>query len=111
MMLSQDEFDRLRERLEKSLHAKIKPRRIRAIFVNSAYHWQPPMWVRVDEYCENLEKDAPPEKVIAILESISFLVCTETRGTEESPPYFFAREDVRRVVEESAGSKDSLPDG
>jgi hypothetical protein len=99
-MLSPEEFNRLRESLEKSLHAKIKARRIRAIFVNSALHWQPPMWVRVGEYGEHLEKEAPAEKVIAILESISFLVCTETRGTEESPPYFFAREDVRRVVEE-----------
>lgn len=110
-MLAEEEFDRLRESLEKTLHAEIKPRRIEAIFVNSAYHWQPPMWVRVGEYCEHLEKDAPPERVVAILESISFLVCTETRGTEKSPPYFFAREDVRRVIEESDANRDGLSDG
>jgi len=97
-MLSDDELSALRDQLQKTLKAKIKSRVIKAIYVNSANHFQPPMWVEVGKRARNLEPDAPSEEVIAIFESVSFMVCTPTRGTAESPPYFFSREDVRRIV-------------
>ncbi len=97
-MLSDDERAALSARLERTLKAKIKPRVISAIYVNSASHWQPPMWVEVGKRARNLEPDSPVEEVLAIFESVSFMVCTPTRGTADTPPYFFSREDVRRIV-------------
>lgn len=97
-MLSDNELAALREQLETTLKAKIKPRVIKAIHVNSAYHWQPPMWIEIGKRARNLERDSPSEEIIAIFESVSFMVCTATRGTAQTPPYFFAREDVRQVI-------------
>ena len=97
-MLSADDLMELREQLEKTLKARIKPRNIKAIRVNSASHFQPPMWIEVGKRARNLEPDAPSEEVIAIFESVSFMICTPTRGTANTPPYFFSREDVRQIV-------------
>jgi hypothetical protein len=100
MMLTSEELHRLRQRLAEELRAPVKARAIRAIRVNSAQHWQPPLIIEVGRICRHLEKGAPPEKVMAILESTTFMVCTSGRGLlEGSSPYFFAREDVRQVVE------------
>lgn len=97
-MLTDDELAVLREQLEKTLKARIKPRVIKAIKVNSAFHWQPPMQIEVGKLARNLELDAAAEEVVAIFESASFMVCTPTRGTGTTPPYFFSREDVRQVL-------------
>jgi hypothetical protein len=55
------------------------------------------MRIEVGRTYSELEPGSPLEKVLAIFESVSFLVCTERRGIAEGLPYFFAREDVRRV--------------
>ena len=98
-MLSSEELNKLREYLEKSLGAKIRPRKIKGIRVNSAYHWQPPLHIQVGGYCSDLEKDSPKEKIVAIFEATTFLVCTAERGVSETLPYFFSKEDVQRVEE------------
>ncbi len=98
-MLSVQELEDLRQKLEGGIGAKIKDKRIKAIKVNSAYHWQPPMYIEVGDYYRNLEKDSPYEQVMAIFESTLFLVCTLNRGIKNDMPYFFAREDVRQVIE------------
>jgi len=95
--MNQDEREQLRRELEKRLHVKIRPRQIRAIDVNSAQHWQPAMTIEVGKTYRDLEFDAPPDLVLAIFESTTFMVCTQTRGVEGGIPYFFSREDVRRV--------------
>ncbi|MCD6161200.1 MAG: hypothetical protein J7K40_02160 [candidate division Zixibacteria bacterium] len=77
---------------------RIRRKKIKAIRVNSSFHWQPPLYIEVDSYCRNLEKDSPNEKIIAIFEATSFLVCTSDRGYNKGLPYFFGREDVRQVV-------------
>ena len=97
-MLTNEELIALRQNLEKTLKSQIKPRTIKAIRVNSAYHWQPPMLIEVGRSVPNLEPDAPAQEILAIFESVSFMVCTATRGVGDTPPYFFAREDVRQVV-------------
>ena len=97
-MLTDEEYDDLKERLEKMLRAPIKPRRIAALRVNSAQHWQPPMWVKVGEICKHLEPDSPGELVLAIFESTTFVVCTPEHGPGGQAPHFFSREDVRQVV-------------
>ena len=96
-MLSLEELNRLREDLEKSLGAKIRPRKIKGSRVNSAYHWQPPLHIRVGGYCSDLEKDSPKEKIVAIFEATTFLVCTPERGLSGTLPYFFSKQDVQQV--------------
>ncbi|MBU8934484.1 MAG: hypothetical protein KOO62_10820 [candidate division Zixibacteria bacterium] len=75
----------------------IRDRRIRAILVNPASHWQPKMFIEVGHSYGNLEADAPIEKVVGIFESTVFFVCTDSRGAGKGIPYYFSREDIRRV--------------
>ena len=99
-MLSKSEYTQLKKRLEKQLKVKIRDKQIQAIRVNSSFHWQPPLYIEVDGWCAKLEKDTPPEKIIAIFEHASFIVITPDRGLKVNTlPYFFARQDVQEVVE------------
>ena len=98
-MLTKDELDRLRQRLEESMHVRIRAKYIKRLHVNPTHQLLPEMHIEVGKTYRNLEPGAPPEKVIAIFESTVFLVCTRKRGMEKGLPYFFAREDVRLVEE------------
>ncbi|MCP4583051.1 MAG: hypothetical protein GY839_15690 [candidate division Zixibacteria bacterium] len=99
-MLSNEELENLRLSLEERLKVKIRAKRIKAIRVNSSFHWQPPLFISVGGLCANLEKDSPPEDIIAIFEHASFVVVTPQRGLEDNTlPYFFARQDVKEVIE------------
>ncbi|MCP4633680.1 MAG: hypothetical protein GY855_12195 [candidate division Zixibacteria bacterium] len=98
-MLTDIELEELRQSLEKALEIKIRPKKIKAIDVNPSAHWQPRMYIEVGKSYANLEKDSPPEKVEAILDSSTFLVCTRERGINTTLPYFFIREDVKQVFE------------
>jgi hypothetical protein len=100
IMLKNPEYEALNSRLEQQLHVNIRTKRIRAIKVNSSFHWQPPLSIEVDGWCGMLEKDTPPERIIAIFEHASFIVVTPDRGfIENSLPYFFTRQDVQKVIE------------
>lgn len=96
-MLSPGEIDQIRLDLEKRLHIKIRRWHIKALTVYPTNQQIPNMRIEVGQIYRNLEPDAPPEEVLAIFESVSFLVCTKNRGIGAGLPYFFAREDVRRV--------------
>lgn len=100
-MLNETEYNNLKNRLEKQLKVKIRDKRIKAIKVNSSFHWQPALYIEVDGWCADLEKDTPSEKIIAIFEHASFVVITPDRGMRENTlPYFFARQDVQEVIEQ-----------
>jgi hypothetical protein len=97
-MLSQDEFETLRRKLEKMFGEHVLDRRIRTLRVNSGYHWQPPLYIEVGKHCANLTPDGPPEEIVAIFESRSFLVCTLDHGVENGSPFIFTRADVKQVI-------------
>ncbi|MEW5796471.1 MAG: hypothetical protein AB1772_08920 [Candidatus Zixiibacteriota bacterium] len=97
-MLSDEQLETLRAKLERVYQAPVSRRRIRAIRTNSAYRWQPPLYVEVGCTCAVLTKDGPPELVVAIFESDSFLVCTPDHGAECGSPHIFTRADVRQVI-------------
>jgi len=98
-MLTDKEREDLRQHLQERLHLKIREKRIKAIRVNSGNHWQKPMRIEVGGWCANLEKDTPPEEILAIFEHASFVVITPDRGMKEGTlPYFFGRQDVRQVI-------------
>ena len=99
-MLSDSEYVNLKARLESELHVKFREKRIKALKVNSSFHWQPPLFIEVDGWCAMLEKDTPAEQIIAIFEHASFIVITAARGfAGNTLPYFFARQDVLQVIE------------
>lgn len=98
-MLPDNELERLKKHLGETFSLKINDKRIRAIKVNSSYHWQPPMLIEVGKRCPHLSQEGPSEEVVAIFESTAFLVCTPDHGVGGSLPYFFSRPDVRRVFE------------
>jgi hypothetical protein len=98
-MLSQDEFETLRRKLEDLYHERVSERRIRALRVNSGYRWQPPLFIEAGQPCANLTPDGPPEEIVAIFESRSFLVCTPDHGFKGGSPYIFTRADVKQVVD------------
>jgi hypothetical protein len=93
------EIDRaaVRNYLQQLTGARLHDREIKSIEVNPTQQALPPLRVEVGTVCSNLEPGAAPELVLAIFESTVFMVCTPTRGAGEGLPYFFAREDVRRV--------------
>ena len=98
-MLSDEELEALRGYLQSNIkRLQIRPVKIKAIHVNSSFHWQPPLYIEVGDICAGLEKDSPPEKIIAIFEAASFLVITPERGYFKNLPYFFSRQDVRQVI-------------
>lgn len=97
-MLSPEEFETLRQKLEKLYHERVLDRRIEAIRVNSGYRWQPALHIEVGKHCAHLTPDGPPEKIVAIFESRSYLVCTPDHGVERGSPHIFTRVDVKEVV-------------
>jgi len=97
--LSQDEFETLRRKLEKTFGERVSDRRIRALRVNSAFHWQPPLYIEVGQFCAGLTPDGPPEEIVAIFESRSFLVCTPDHGINSGSPFIFTRADVKQVID------------
>jgi hypothetical protein len=98
-MLSQDEFEALRRKLEVMYGERVSGRRIQALRVNSGYRWQPPLYIEVGSSCANLTPDGPPEEIVAIYESRSFLVCTPEHGLNCGSPLIFTRADVKQVVD------------
>gem|GEM_PF-1104217 len=96
--ISDDDWEKLRRRWEETLKVPVQTRRIRAIEVVSVYHWQPKLFIEVGKMCADLWKDSPPELVVAIFESRSFLVCTPDHGVDRGAPHVFTHEDVRRVI-------------
>lgn len=98
-MLSQNEFETLRRKLEEMFGETVSDRKIRALRVNSGYRWQPPLHIEVGQYCANLTPDGPPEEIVAIFESRSFLVCTPDHGVKSGSPVIFTRADVKQVTD------------
>jgi hypothetical protein len=96
-MLSADELEHLRAHLVRTLKVPVYDTRIRAITVNPMSRHQPKMRIEVGRHYANLEPDAPPEEVVAIMESKLYLVITPTRGYFQGMPYLFMRPDVRGV--------------
>jgi hypothetical protein len=98
-MLSQEEFEVLRRKLEEMFGERVSNRSIRALRVNSGYRWQPPLHVEVGQYCASLTPNGPPEEIVAIFESRSFLVCTPDHGAKNGSPFIFTRADVKQVTD------------
>ena len=96
-MIPEGQWQDFQEYLQATSRAPIKAKRIRAITVNPAYRWQPRVRIEVGREYAELEPGAPREEVLAIFESVSFLVVTGSRGAGTGAPYFFSREDVRAV--------------
>jgi len=98
-MLTDDGWKALRRKCEKMFGERISPRKIRALRVNSGFHWQPPLDIEVGRFCAHLTPDGPPEEIVAIFESRSFIVCTPDHGFRKGSPFIFTRSDVKQVID------------
>lgn len=96
-MLGKRQWENVRLYLEKLFNQKVESTRINAITVNPPYHGQGKRTIRIGSVCAELEPGQPPEEVVAIYESKSFLVCTTDRGAKKGLPYIFPRETVIKV--------------
>ncbi len=104
-MISEEEWSRMKDFLEKLLKLKIRSRKIKGIRVNPRNRWQPQMYIEVGKSYEALEPGSPPDKIIAIFETTVFCVCSRTRGGGKGMPYIFHRDDVMEVKDyDSAGN-------
>jgi hypothetical protein len=98
-MISEERREEIRAGLEKSLGVAVRKKPIKSIGVNPRQRSIPKMIIEVGKKYRDLEPGSPEEEVIAIFESTLFCVCTVSRGTGGSLPYFFLREDVFSVKE------------
>ena len=92
--------DEIAAYLEKLFGKPVSRKPIRGIEVNPPYHGQGRLYVMVGERCADLEPGAEAETVVAIFESMSYLVCTAERGAGQGMPYIFTRDAVLRVDED-----------
>jgi len=92
--------EQIRQYLEKLVKEKVHDKRIHSLIVNPLYHGSSKMRVVEGQSCANLEPNTPPQKVLAIFESQSFLVCTAERGFGKGLPFIFTRTEVVRVEDE-----------
>ncbi len=97
--MNQQEREKIRLYLEKLVDRPVRSKPIRAIVVSPLYHGQPKRRIEVGQCYSDLEPGEPSRQVVAIFESDSFLVCTPERGAGEGLPYFFTRNEVRKVEE------------
>jgi hypothetical protein len=93
------DFDReaTRRYLERLMNKPVHRHPIKAITVNPLYHGAPRMRIEVGHTVAGMEPDAPPQRVLAIFESTSFLVVTPERGNGVGLPYIFTRQEVTAV--------------
>ena len=98
-MISDEERLKIQAYLKGVVLGKIRDRKIKTIRVNMSYKRQPYLTIEVGKYYSDLEPGAPNQRVVAIFESDSFLVCTRERGAGQGLPYYFVRDDVRQVTE------------
>ena len=90
----------IRRYLQELFHQPVEKTAIKAIIVNPPFHRQNRKRIEVGQFADELEPGQPAEKVMAIFESKSFLVCTMSRGAGIGLPYIFPRETVNKVEEE-----------
>lgn len=96
-MLNDDKLSNIRNYLEKLFGQKIEKKKIKSITVNPLYHGQNKRTIVIGKTYANLEPDSPPQKILAIFESKSYLVCTAERGAGQGMPYIFTRDTVLSV--------------
>ena len=80
-MINDEKREEIRKYLERLFGQKVESSIITSITVNPPYYGQNKRTIQIDNVYSDLEPDQPPEKVLAIFESKSFLVCTADRGT------------------------------
>ncbi|MCP4567889.1 MAG: hypothetical protein GY841_09955 [FCB group bacterium] len=96
-IIDEEERERIRLYLEKTLGHPVRKQKIKSILVNPHYHGQSKRTIEVGRSYADLEPGRPSEQVIAIFETKLFCVVTKERGAGEGLPYFFTRDTIRNV--------------
>jgi len=101
-MEPEDVREGIRKFVEETMGGKVKSREIKAIWVQPRSEHKriyDDIKIEVGEYLDNRMSDTPNEKVMAIFESNTFLVCTPNRGVLRGIPYLYGKEEVYKVEE------------
>jgi len=94
MELDKSKREVIRQYLEKLFGQPVADDVFISITVNPPYHGQNQRTVSVGQIVGDLEPEAPPEEILAIFESKSFLIVTASRGAGSGMPYIFPRHTV-----------------
>jgi len=101
-MESEDVREGIRKFVEQTMGGKVSNREIKAIWVHPRSEHKridDDIKIEVGKYLDNRMSDTPNEKVMAIFESNTFLVCTPNRGVLRGMPYLYGKEEVYKVEE------------
>ena len=101
-MEPEDVREGIRKFVEETMGWKVNSREIKAIWVHPRSEHKriyDDIKIEVGEYLDNRMSDTPNEKVMAIFESNTFLVCTPNRGVLRGIPYLYGKEEVYKVEE------------
>jgi len=101
-MGAEDVRHEIKKFVEKNMYWKITSKEIKAIWVHPRSEHKriyDDIKIEVGEYLDNRMSDTPNEKVMAIFESNTFLVCTPNRGVLRGMPYLYGKEEVYKVEE------------
>ena len=101
-MKPEDVREGIRKFVEETMGGKVNGREIKAIWVHPRSEHKriyDDIKIEVGKYLDNRMSDTPNEKVMAIFESNTFLVCTPNRGVLRGMPYLYGKEEVYKVEE------------
>jgi len=100
-MESEDVREGIRKFAEETMGVKVNNREIKSIWVHprSEHKRIDDIKIEVGKYLDNRMSDTQNEKVMAIFESNTFLVCTPNRGVLRGMPYLYGKEEVYKVEE------------
>ena len=101
-MESEDVREGIRKFVEETMGGKVNSREIKAIWAHPRSGHKRiygDIKIKVGNYLDNRMSDTPNEKVMAIFESNTFLVCTPNKGVLRGMPYLYGKEEVYKVEE------------
>lgn len=99
-MSSENVTEGIRKFVAETMRWKVNSREIKTIWVHPRSEHKriyDDIKIEVGQYLDNRMSDTPNEKVMAIFESDTFLVCTPNRGVLRNLPYLYGREEVYKV--------------
>jgi len=95
--MDQDERERIRLYLQKLFGKPVSSKRVASISANPPYHGVPTLHISEGVYCADMEPGQPSLPILAIFESVSYLVVSPGRGDGQGMPFIFPKTTITHV--------------